>query len=438
MKIAIVGSGVSGLGAAWLLSRAHDVTLYESASKVGGHANTVDVELRGEKASIDTGFIVFNNRNYPNLTALFEHLDVDTCNTEMTFSLSANDGDYEYSGTGLNGVFGQRRNILNTQHWALVRDLTRFFRRAKAQIGRHDQWISLGNFLQREGYSRYFVEDHIVPMGAAIWSTSVKDMLNYPARSFIDFYENHGLLGLLSWPQWRSVRNGSQSYIDKLVADANFEILTDCAVKRVVRRAGHVHITDKRNVSRAFDHVIIASHADHALAMLDEPSEKEHELLGAFKYQKNTAVLHRDQRMMPKRRRLWSSWNYLKHGDRDDQELCVTYWMNRLQELTTKTDYFVTLNPSSEIHAKFIDYQVEYDHPVFDAQAKVKQAELGMIQGQNRTWFCGSYFGHGFHEDGLKSGLHVAEMLGGVQRPWEVNNVQKTEVEPRSWLGLAR
>lgn len=422
LKIAVIGSGIAGLSAAWLLSKKHQVTLYEAASHFGGHANTIDVDTPQGSTPIDTGFIVYNEANYPNLTALYQHLEVETYQTEMTFALSLNNGAYEYSGTGLNGLFGQRRNFLRRRHWQLLADLTRFFRHAQRQVAEHPEGMSLGHFLSFEGYSDVFVKDHIIPMGAAIWSTSMTEMLNYPARSFIDFYANHNLLELISRPIWRTVQGGSRNYVQRMIDDGGFEVLQNNSAARVVRHPSYVHITDENGVSRPFDHVVIATHADHALKLLDQPSAREAQLLEPFKYQENIAILHRDLRLMPQRKRLWSSWNYLKQSSDVDSDLCVTYWMNRLQKLTTTTDLFLTLNPYDEIHPKAVEASFVYEHPVFDAEALKAQKQLGALQGSNRTWFCGSYFGYGFHEDGAQSGLAVAEMLGDVKRPWQVEN----------------
>lgn len=420
LKIAVIGSGISGLSAAWLLSKNHQVTLYESAGHVGGHANTVDVETPDGPIAVDTGFIVYNEANYPNLTALYDHLGVETHPTDMTFALSMNNGGYEYSGSGMNGLFGQRRNVVNLRHWQLLSDLTRFFRNAQQQVAGYPDSISLGQFLLNERYSKAFVQDHIVPMGAAIWSTSIAEMLNYPARSFVDFYANHSLLELGNRPAWRTVKDGSRKYVERMIADGGFEIQRGNGACRISRHPAFVHITDERGVSRPFDHAVVATHADQALGLLDQPDALETRLLERFTYQKNTAVLHRDARWMPRRKRLWSSWNYLKQGDAANGELCVTYWMNQLQPLKTDTNLFVTLNPYGEIHPKAVEASFEYDHPVFDVRALEAQKDLWALQGKNRTWFCGSYFGYGFHEDGAQSGLAVAEQLGGARRPWQV------------------
>jgi predicted NAD/FAD-binding protein len=421
-KIAIIGSGISGLSAAWLLSRHHQVTLYEAGSYLGGHANTVDVETPEGTIPVDTGFIVFNRQNYPNLSALFDRLDVPTHATEMEFAFSANNGGYEYSSTGANGFFGQRRNLLNPEHWRFLKDLARFFNTATTKIDDYPEAISLGTFLDCENYSASFVEGHILPMGAAIWSTAMAEMMDFPARSFIEFYANHGLLEFGERPVWQSVIGGSRAYIARLVADADIEVLLNNPVRRVVRHPGYVHISDARGTARPFDQVVIATHADQALALLDNPAPLETRLLSPFSYQKNIAVLHSDPRWMPKRKNIWSSWNYMKRGAGYDSELCVTYWMNCLQQLDTKTNMFVTLNPYDEIHPKAVAGTFEYDHPVYNAAAMEAQKHLGAIQGTNRTWFCGAHLGYGFHEDGAQSGLAVAEAIGGVQRPWNLEN----------------
>lgn len=418
-KIAVVGSGISGLSAAWLLSKKHQVTLFEAGSHIGGHANTVEMETAEGVIAVDTGFIVFNELNYPNLTRLFAHLNVPTNQTEMTFALSQDAGDYEYSGLGASGFFGQKSNIFNLQHWRLLQDILRFFKTVRANVHQYPENISLGDFLRAEDYSSSFVENHIVPMGAAIWSTDMQDMLDFPARSFVNFYANHGMLQIADRPLWRTVKGGSREYVSRLIEDGKFEIQKNNAVTKLVRRNGFAQICDARGTVRPFDQVVLATHADTALALIEEPTPLEQELLSLFPYQKNRAVLHRDPRFMPKRKKLWSSWNYLKKGERNTTKLCLTYWMNRLQNLPTKSNIFVTLNPHDEIHPKLAVQEFEYDHPVFHASGIAAQKKLWQLQGQNRTWFCGSYFGYGFHEDGIQSGLAVAEQLGNLKRPWE-------------------
>ncbi|WP_419906309.1 NAD(P)/FAD-dependent oxidoreductase [Hoeflea sp.] len=416
-NIAVIGGGVSGLSAAWLLSKGHNVTLFERSNCLGGHAHTVDVETADGMIPVDTGFIVFNKANYPNLCALFRHLGVNCATTEMSFSLTHDFGRYEYAGHG-SGYFGQRRNIVNVQHWMLLKEINRFFRKAKRRIGLYHIDTTLGEFLEREHYSRDFIDDHIVPMGAAIWSTSMDRMLDFPARAFIDFYANHGLLQFKNRPDWNTVEGGSRTYVEKLVKDGTFNTVLGADIETVTRRPDRVLISMRNGVTQLFDHVAMATHADQALALLGDGDAAESALLGAFPYQENTAVLHCDDRWMPKRNRIWSSWNYIKAGQKSDGELCVSYWMNRLQSLPTRENIFVTLNPIRDIEPKTIIREMRYEHPVFTAEAFRAQENMATLQGYRRTWYCGSYLGYGFHEDGLASGLAVAEKLGGVARPW--------------------
>lgn len=422
LNIAIVGSGISGLSAAWLLSKNHNVTLYEANDYLGGHSNTVDAPVPEGNIPVDTGFIVYNEPNYPNLSALFDHLNIQTKHTDMSFSFTMNGGKYEYSGSGLNGFFGQRRNVANPTHWSQLSDILRFFKTARDRVTAYASEISLGDFLAREGYDRPFIDNHIIPMGAAIWSTKAKAMMDYPAQTFINFYHNHALMKAIQKPDWRTVIGGSRVYVQRLMEEANIEVHLSTPIKKIMRHPNYVHIEDANGVLRPFDHVVMASHADQSLTMLDDASFEEQNLLSKFPYQANTAVLHTDDAWMPKRKRLWSCWNYLKQTINGEDELCVTYWMNELQHLETKTNLFVTLNPTKEIHPKAVIKSFDYMHPVFDSDSIEAQKQLWDIQGKNRTWFCGAYFGYGFHEDGIQSGLAVAEQLGGERRPWNVAN----------------
>lgn len=423
LDIAVVGSGIAGLSAAWLLSPSHRVTVYERDGRIGGHSNTVEVDGPRGPIAVDTGFIVYNEVNYPNLVALFRHLDVPTSPSDMSFSVCMDGGDLEYSGTSLGGLFAQKRNIVRPRFWRILYDTARFYREAPALLSEPGSAsVTLGAYLDRQGYSRAFLYDHLLPMAAAVWSTPPEDMREYPAVAFIRFCETHGLLRLSGRPQWRTVVNGSREYVRRLTRSFADRIEVGAGVKSIRRSRDGVVIRDSRDVSWRFDHVVVAAHADDALAMLSDPSAEERSLLGAFSYQKNLAILHQDHRLMPNRPQVWSSWNYLGRSRAGRSDVCVTYWMNRLQSIDPRVPLFVTLNPFHMPQDHTVIQSFDYDHPVFDTAAIRAQDALWDIQGSANTWFCGSYFGAGFHEDALQSGLAVAEALGGVRRPWQVRD----------------
>ena len=420
-RIAIIGSGISGLSAAWLLSRSEDVTLIERADRAGGHSNTVDVQTAAGPVPVDTGFIVFNEQNYPNLTAFFDHLGVATAPSSMGFAVSVESGRMEYSGKHLNGLFGQRRNIVRLKHWQLVSDILRFFRNAEEQAKSVDDTLTIGAFLERFGYSQVFVEDHILPVSSAIWSTPARTMLEFPAKTFITFFANHGLLQVNDRPKWRTVVGGSRQYVDKILSEGRFETIIGADATAVIRHAAGVEIFFADGQRRHFDQVVFACHADQALKLIADPSQTERKILSAFRFTPNRAVLHSDRRFMPRRKHLWSSWNYLRSSNGEDAQLSLTYWMNRLQPLATPTDIFVTLNPMHDFAEGTVMREVDYEHPLFDAAAIAAQRDVWQIQGVQRTWFAGAWLGYGFHEDGLQSGLEVAERIGPMGRPWAVN-----------------
>ena len=434
-RIAVIGSGISGLSAAWLLSQRHEVTLYEGALRLGGHTNTVLAPQPngGADVPVDTGFIVYNEKTYPNLTALFAHLGLETRGTDMSFAVSLENGGMEYGSTDLRAIFGQKRNLFRPRFWSMLRDLQRFYKTAPAALAKGGaEAISLGDYLAANGYGRAFQEDHLLPQAAAIWSASPGDIRDYPAASFIRFFDNHGLLELdiHARPQWRTVVGGSRSYIEHLTRPYADRIFTDTPVAAIVREPCAVTVKDARGGARQFDQVVIAAHANDALSMLAGPSDTERTLLGAFRYTTNTAVLHTDAKLMPRRKAVWSAWNFVGETAAKGE---VTYWMNLLQGLTSAEPLLVSLNPNALPPAPARVIRTEtYQHPLFDAAAMAAQTRLWSLQGQNRTWFCGAHFGAGFHEDGLQAGLAVAEGIGGVRRPWQV-----AEESSRIHLGAA-
>jgi predicted NAD/FAD-binding protein len=420
LRIAVIGSGVSGLSAAWLLGKTHDVTLYEKDRRLGGHSNTVTHTVRGREVAVDTGFIVYNEATYPNLTAFFRHLGVETAKSDMSFGVSLDKGRFEYSSNSALSYHKDTSTLLNPRFWEVIREVARFYTTGPSAMRRLAQeGLSLGQFLDTCGYGETFQQDHLLPQAAAIWSCSVQEIRDYPARSFIAFCDSHGLMRFSGRPSWRTVKGGSRAYVEAIRRDFSGHVLMGSGAASIARHEGGVTVRSRDGALNHFDHVVIASHADQALAMLDAPSPAESRLLGAFRYTTNVAVLHADPIMMPRKRTWWSSWNYLGHTG-DHSEATVSYWMNRLQPLNTDCDLFVTLNPPSHLDLDHLFERETYEHPVFDGPAMMAQADLWSLQGAQRTWFCGAYFGSGFHEDGLQSGLAVAEALGGVRRPWSV------------------
>ncbi|WP_203291339.1 NAD(P)/FAD-dependent oxidoreductase [Maricaulis parjimensis] len=416
-KIAVIGSGIAGLSAAWQLSKSHDVTLFEAANRLGGHANTVRAEIMGQAVDVDTGFIVFNPLNYPNFTPLLDHLGVESAPSDMSFSASLDGASFEYSSNPA-GLFAQKRNFLRPRMWRMLRDLLRLHEQAR-HIDPEAEHRSLDDFLKAEGYSESFREDHILPMCAAIWSSPVEQMRAYPAGSFFRFFVNHGLLQLTQRPLWRTVRGGSQVYVRALANAFRGDIRAGTPIRKIVRDEAGVTLSTDQGETR-FDQVVLACHSDQALGLLADADTLEQGLLGAIRYRPNTAVLHTDTRLMPRRRKAWAAWNYLEServADRTSR-ISLTYWMNALQPLATDTPVLVTLNPEIEPDPALVLHTDHYDHPVFDAAAVQAQQNFRTVQGHRRTWYAGAWLGSGFHEDGIQSGLAVAEALGAPERPW--------------------
>ena len=415
-KIAVVGTGISGLSAAYLLQHRHDVTVFEKSGRIGGHSRTLKVRHGERDVAVDTGFIVFNERNYPNLTALFRHLGVTAKDSDMSFGLSVDGGRLEWGAKGLNAVFGQRRNLLRPKFWKLLYDVMRF----NASVEREAEWapdLTLGALLDRMGMGGWFRRNYILPMAGAIWSCPPSQMLAFPARTFVRFFANHSLLSLSGQPQWRTLDGGAQTYVERIAAELGARIRTDRGVVSVSRRPGGVEIGDDAGGHGRFDHVVFACHGDEALAALADPSADERAALGAFRYQRNLAVLHRDAGVMPRNRRCWASWVYHADGGGAEPAISVTYWMNSLQGIDERYPLFVTLNPIRPIDDALVFDRHVFDHPVFDFAALEGRKRLEDLQGESNTWFCGAHLGHGFHEDGLVSAMAVAKALG-VSAPW--------------------
>lgn len=420
LRIAVIGSGISGLSAAWLLSQRHIVTVFEAENRIGGHSHTVDVNLRnGKTLPIDTGFIVSNSWTYPNFMALMDYLDVDMISTKMSFSVSMAETGYEYSGEHLGTLLGRGRQWLSLEQWRLVADLVRFYRTVEPRVKEFSDQLTLGEFLTREKYSETFINKHILPLAGAIWSMGNDAIAAYPLKAFLKFFSNHKLFMLGDRPDWNTVKGGSRVYVERLIEDGKFSFRTGSPVVRVLRHASSVDLVIASGVTENFDHVVIATHGDQALQLLDTPSSQENDLLRVFKTSRNLAVLHRDSALMPKHKRHWAAWNYLGRQSKDEQ-VAVTYWMNSLQKLESDEQHFVTLNPHVMPRAETIDREMIYRHPIFTPETFGAQKELWSLQGQNHTWFAGAWFGAGFHEDGLQAGLAVAEALGAVTRPWNV------------------
>lgn len=425
MKIAVVGTGIAGLSAAWLLSERHEVTVFEQERRIGGHSNTVEAPRADGSGTVpvDTGFIVFNRATYPNLCALFDRLGVPTVSSDMSFGVSIDGGRLEYAADGL---FAQKRNLLNPRFMLMLRDIVRFYREAPGALtDPAADGLTLGDWLRSRRYGEAFVRDHLLPMGAAIWSAPIGEMMGFPVRSFVRFFKNHGLLQIEDRPPWYTVAGGSREYVRRLSAPLAGRIRTGEPVLGVRRTALGVEIRTPDGL-QTFDEVVLACHSDEALRMLEDASADERAVLSAVRYQPNRAILHRDVSQMPRRRKAWASWNYLADGVREQgARVAVTYWMNRLQSLDPADPLFVTLNPVRPVDPASIVTTVDYAHPMFDTAAVAAQDRLPSVQGRDRVWFCGAWCGFGFHEDGLSSGLAVAEALGGVRRPWAI-----TEVSP--------
>ncbi len=413
MKIAVIGSGIAGLSAAWLLSKRHQVTLIESGPRLGGHTATIDVPLGGRTWAVDTGFIVFNDWTYPNFIRLMSELGVASQETDMGFSVKCAETGFEYCGSNLNGLFAQRHNLFSPAFWGMLRDILRFNREAAADLdaGRIDASMTLGEYLSSRGYGQAFRERYLVPMGAAIWSSGLAAMAAFPVHFFVRFFRNHGLLSIDERPQWRVIQGGSRSYIEPMSAPFRERIRLAAPVRAVRRLPESVAIRCEGAEEEHFEQVVIAAHSDQALAMLADASPEEREILGALPYQDNDVVLHTDASLLPRRRRAWASWNYhLASGDAT--RAVLTYNMNMLQRLEAPEIFCVTLNHTAAIDPQRVIGRYRYAHPVFTPRGMLAQQRRTEISGVRRTWFCGAYWHNGFHEDGVRSAVEVAHGLG--------------------------
>ncbi|MGB7650506.1 MAG: FAD-dependent oxidoreductase [Gallionella sp.] len=415
-RIAVVGSGIAGLSAAWLLSQHFDVTLYEAEARLGGHSNTVDVKIDGVEVAADTGFLVCNDRTYHNLLSLFRHLKVELVASEMSFSVQIKRENLAWAGASLATLFGDKKNLLRPKFWRMVRDVLRFNRAAPALLEQADGSVTLREYLAREGYSEVFAQWYLLPMAAAIWSCPTATVLDFPALTLIRFFQQHGLLQVSNRPQWMTVKNGSRTYVEKLRKGIR-QIKTGDPVQQIIRDETGVVVLSQSGAAQ-FDQVVLACHSDQALAMLNDASAAEIAVLSAIQYQPNRAVLHTDASVLPKQKPMWSAWNFhTQLTDESSQAVAVSYLLNKLQPLSIKTPLLVTLNPTDEISAQYVLADIAYAHPLLDSAAIAAQAKLPALQGVNRTWFCGAWTGYGFHEDGLKSALNVAAAFG-VSPPW--------------------
>jgi predicted NAD/FAD-binding protein len=423
MRVAVIGSGISGLAAALRLTPSHRVTLFEAQTRAGGHTHTVDIDLDGIQCAVDTGFLVYNERTYPNLIALFDELQVPTAPSDMSFSVSVGPRQIEWCGSSLASVFAQPSNALRPAFWRMLADIVRFNRQA-SELARqaHDDarlQIPLARFLADEGYGKTFRDQYLLPMAAAIWSCPMQTMQEFPLGSFVRFFANHGLLQVSNRPQWFTVAGGARQYVDRIVAQLA-DVRLGCPVLGVDRRqdsaAGAVGVRTAQGTDW-FDHVVLACHSTQSLRLLSDADSDEREVLGAIAYQPNDAWLHTDSRLMPKRRRAWAAWNYLSDGGVGSPRVSVTYWLNRLQPLPVARPVFVSLNPLQEPDPAQVIARIAYEHPVFDQGATRAQQRLDDLQGRRNTWFAGAWTGYGFHEDGLKSGLAVAGLINALRAP---------------------
>ena len=428
-RIAIIGSGITGLSAAWLLSKDNDVCIYEKNSTLGGHSNTITLDYTNSNGNnlvvnVDTGFIVFNEKNYPNFSNFLKELHVDTVNTDMSFSFSINKGKYEYSGSGLNGIFGQRKNILKYTQWKFLLDIIKFSKIASNHIEKnYKSNDNLINWLHKNKFSEAFIYNYIIPMSSSIWSCSTKSIFNFPVDSFLYFFYQHGLLDFKNRPQWKTVKNGSIQYIKALKKESNFKYKVNANILSIIHKNNKVFIQNNKDIEE-YDKVIMACHPHQILKIYKNVNKKCTDILKLFKYSKNSIILHSSNQFMPKNKQLWSSWNYFSNSKiSKDSNLQMTYWMNNLQKIDKNYPLYITMNIDGKTHIKkdLIFKTINYEHPIIDNNSFEAQKQLNTIQGINNIWYSGAWTSYGFHEDGIRSGILIAEKLGAYC-PWKIIN----------------
>ena len=421
MKIAIIGSGISGLSSALLLSQKHNITLFEINKRFGGHANTVDIMYKQSLIPVDTGFIVYNKLNYPNLIGFFNFLKVETINSDMSFAVSARDGQLEYSGS-MTGIFAQKRNLLNIKFYKMLKDIIVFFLFGYKYAFQVKENESLAEYVSRCKFSEEFVKDHLIPMSSAIWSCPEKEILNFPAKTLLTFFKNHQLINFIFRPKWRTVKGGSRQYVNKVVdkikKNKRNKLVLNSKIKSIFSKNNKIEINFEKN-TEIFDKVIMATHPDQTIKLIKNLDKQSTNILSKFKYQKNTVYLHSDKNLMPKNKKTWSSWNYI--SSKKEEKSSVTYWMNLLQKINNSLNIFVSLNPYI-IPSKSLTYKkIIYEHPIFNSKTNEAQSKMIEIQGKNNIFYAGAWLKYGFHEDGIASAVNISKTLN-VAVPWEQRN----------------
>ena len=418
MKIAIIGSGISGLSSALLLSQKHNITLFESNNRFGGHANTVEIMHKENVIPVDTGFIVYNKLNYPNLVSFFDFLKVETIDSDMSFAVSARNGQLEYSGS-MKGIFAQKKNFFNLKFYRMLKDIIIFFIFGYKYAFQFKESESLGEYVKRCNFSKEFINDHLIPMSSAIWSCPEKEILNFPAKTLLTFFKNHQLINFIFRPKWRTVKGGSKQYVNKVIeklsSDAKNRLILNSKIKSVYCKNDKIEINFEES-TEIFDKVIMATHPDQTIKLIKNLDEQSTDILRKFKYQKNIVYLHSDNSLMPKNKKTWSSWNYI--SSKSEEKSSLTYWMNLLQKINNSLNVFVSLNPYITPIKSLTYKKIIYEHPIFNTQTNEAQKKMTEIQGKNNIFYAGAWLRYGFHEDGIMSAVNISSLLN-IKIPWK-------------------